>query len=75
MIFCIDLTICLLIPNPHPISWIVTGLFLGGAFIMLTRNKIINSQYDFINFLLKTNKRYFEVIDKHIIKIKGRKKK
>ncbi len=56
MIFCMNLSICLLTPDPHPISWILVGFALGGVFFTLIDNSIINLQDNFVKILLKHNK-------------------
>ncbi len=79
MIFCINLVICLY--NSSPFGWTIVGFMLGGIFIMLIDNPIMNLQDKFIKDLLEYNRKaqdLFNEIDKRIIpkskKLKGGKK-
>ena len=73
MVFCIDLVLCLTAPEPHPLSWILTGFMLGGIFIMLLTNPIMNLQDKFIKDLMKHIKDYSEMFDKLITKERRKK--
>ena len=79
MILCINLVICLY--NSSPFGWAIVGFVLGGIFILLLDNPIINLQDKFIKDLLKHIKKsqdLFNEIDKRTIpknkKLKGGKK-
>lgn len=44
MLFCFNLILCLIIPDPSFLSWIIVGFMLGGLFIMLLDNSLLNMQ-------------------------------
>ena len=52
LLFILNLAICLLNPNVHPVSWAVVGFFLGGILIMWMNDKILRNGEDFEELLL-----------------------
>ncbi len=62
VLFGINVCLCLLLPNVHPISWILTGMILGFGIMSLMSNSILNMQDDFIDFLMGINKKYSKMI-------------
>ena len=52
----------IVINNPTSFGWFMSGLMLGGVFIMLLNHPFINHQDRFIKYLMKVTKEYGERI-------------
>ncbi len=51
MLFCFNLFMCLIIPDPSFLSWICVGISFGAVMILLTTNPIMNLNDKLINGL------------------------
>ena len=61
VVFIINLSVCLLIPEPSFFSWILVGFSFGFLLSLLMHNPLINNQDDFIKFLIKSNSKLIEI--------------
>jgi len=49
MVFCLNFFICLTIPEPTPLSWVLVGFPLGVALILLMELPLMNLQDELID--------------------------
>ncbi len=61
MVFIINLSVCLLTPEPSFFSWIMVGFSFGFLLSILMSHPLLNMQEDFVDSLMKWNRKLIDI--------------